>query len=89
MREWCGCGASIRARRKDVIAWRTNHWHQTAEEPEPQKEGAFSQNEHAGRRSYEHGESSEGHDFPIVYARMGFNPNPASEQRSHRGQAHC
>ncbi len=79
MREWCGCGASIRARRRDVIAWRTNHWHHGQPEPEPEKQGSFSQAEHAGRRTYEHGEDSSQHDFPIVYARMGFNPNPQKE----------
>lgn len=25
MREWCGCGAAIRARRRDVLTWRTEH----------------------------------------------------------------
>lgn len=25
MREWCGCGASVRARRKDVLDWRVAH----------------------------------------------------------------
>lgn len=25
MREWCGCGAAIRARRRDVLAWRHDH----------------------------------------------------------------
>lgn len=79
MREQCSCGASIQGRRRDVLSWRTNHWHLIAEEPEPEKQGSFSQAEHAGARGYEHGESSEGHDFPIVYARMGFNPNPPSK----------
>jgi len=38
MREWCGCGAAIRARRRDVIAWRTAHRcvTQPAEEPSQQ-----------------------------------------------------
>lgn len=76
MREWCGCGASIRASRRDVIAWRTTHQHQGQPTPEPEMQGSFSQAELAGRRTYEHGENSDRHDFPIVYARMGFNPNP-------------
>jgi hypothetical protein len=25
MREWCGCGAAIRARRSDVLTWRKEH----------------------------------------------------------------
>lgn len=76
--ERCGCGASIRASRRDVIAWRTSHWHQGQAAPEPDREGASSQAELAERRTHEHGENSKVHDFSIVYARMGFNPNPPS-----------
>jgi len=75
VQEWCQCGASIKARRKDVIAWRTEHRHDVTPEPEPEKQGAFAQAEHAGPRTHEHGERSEAHDMPIVYARIGFVPN--------------
>ena len=74
MQEWCACGASIKARRRDVLAWRKTHGCVKAE-AEPDKQGAFAQAEHAGPRSYEHGERSESHDMPIVYARIGFVPN--------------
>ena len=76
MREQCGCGASIQGRRRDVLHWRGNHRHDIAEDPGPQKEGAFSQNEHAGHRGFEYTGDEDAHDFPIVYARMGFAPNP-------------
>lgn len=73
MREWCSCGASIRARRKDVIAWRGTHHHSNAEQPEqePDRQGAQAQIEHAGRRYLEIG----GTDAPIVQASIGFQPN--------------
>lgn len=25
MREWCGCGAGLKAARRDVLTWRTGH----------------------------------------------------------------
>jgi hypothetical protein len=25
MHEWCGCGAGVRGRRRDVLTWRTEH----------------------------------------------------------------
>lgn len=74
MQESCACGASIKARRKDVVEWRGQHTcPDRTVEPEPQ--GAHAQVEHAGGRTHEHGERSESHDMPIVYARVGFVPN--------------
>lgn len=74
MQEWCHCGASIKARRKDVLAWRGAHTcPDRTVEPEPQ--GAHAQVEHAGPRRFEHGEYDSERDFPVVVARMGFTPN--------------
>lgn len=43
MREWCSCGASIRARRGDVLVWRQSHRCNVGDpEPEPQKQGSLS-----------------------------------------------
>lgn len=75
MREWCGCGASIRARRSDVLRWRTTHRHDGKEEPEPQREGAHAYVENAGARTHEYGERDGYQDMPVVNARIGFTPN--------------
>ena len=76
MREWCSCGASIRARRRDVIRWRGAHRHdQQEQQQEPDRQGAQSQVEHAGPRYYEHEANYPGVDHPIVQA-LGFQPNP-------------
>lgn len=76
MREWCSCGCSIRARRKDVLEWRTSHRHDSKPEEEPDKQGSMAMLEHAGRRYFE----SEGSELgcvqtPIIQARIGFQPN--------------
>lgn len=47
MREWCSCGAAIHSTPKRVREWRQTHRHETASEPEPQKNGASSQVESA------------------------------------------
>lgn len=73
MREWCSCGSSIRARRKDVLAWRGTHKCNTNPEPEPDKQGAQAYIENAGYRGYE-----TNHDMassPVVIAQIGFQPN--------------
>jgi hypothetical protein len=69
VREWCSCGAAIRARRADVIAWRREH--RCPDRPEPDSgahvsAGAFVQ--HAGDRDFDG-------EHPIVQARIGFTPN--------------
>ena len=69
MREWCHCGSAIRARRRDVLQWRTNH----ACPGRPEEStgdvhvSAGALVEHAGDRYYD-GEQ------PIITA--GFQPNP-------------
>lgn len=35
MREWCGCGAAIRASRRHVIQWRTQHHCPNKHDTEP------------------------------------------------------
>ena len=76
MREGCGCGAWVHGRRKDVLAWRTNHRHDSKEEPEPDKNGAESRVEHSGTRQYDQvGPDGAGQDVPVVQARIGFTPN--------------
>ncbi len=69
MREWCGCGAAIRARRSDVLKWRNNHNHPGESAPDdPERNGSHAHIEHAGPRYFEH-ESAWGPDAPIVNAR--------------------
>lgn len=71
MREWCSCGASIRATRRDVLQWRTSHRHD-ANDPEPQKQGTQSQVETAWRDPT----TDDGlRVIPDVRARIGFTPN--------------
>ena len=72
MREWCGCGASIRARRKDVLVWRDKHRHDSKEEPEPEKQGSFADTQIA------HSDPIDAYSetyTPTVNARIGFTPN--------------
>lgn len=70
MREWCNCGSSIRAQRKDVLAWRTSHRHDahTEPEPEPDKQGSTSHIELRWQPPHEP-------SMPVVQARIGFTPN--------------
>lgn len=71
MREWCGCGAAIRARRHDVLKWRNDHNHPgTQADPEPERNGAHAQVEHAGHRYFET------NDHPVINARVGFQMEP-------------
>ena len=72
MREWCGCGASIRARRKDVLVWRDKHRHDAQSEPEPDKNGAQAQVETAWRPGFT---DDSIRSIPDVQARIGFTPN--------------
>lgn len=74
MREWCNCGSSICARRRDVLVWRTTHQHGVKEEtvPEPDKQGATSQAELAYR---EPGRYDGVRFTPDIQTRMGFTPN--------------
>jgi hypothetical protein len=66
MREWCGCGAGIHARPKQVALWRVNHKHDS-EEPGPQKNGSEANTERAAQVDYDQG--------PFFSARIGFRPN--------------
>jgi len=75
MQEWCACGASLKGSRRDVTRWRTGHNCTGNVTLEPDKSGAEASVERAEPRRHEHGERSTTHDFPIVYARMGFTPN--------------
>lgn len=66
MREWCSCGAAIRARRRDVLTWRTQHT--CPDRPTDQvhiSTGAIV--EHSGARYFDG-------EMPIVTARIGFAP---------------
>lgn len=66
MREWCSCGAAVRARRRDVLAWRAQHTCPDRPTLEPDTHiGTGAQVEHAGERWYD-GEN------PIIQARIGF-----------------
>ncbi len=64
MREWCGCGAAIRARRRDVLAWRTEHRCTPAAEDQPGQYGGDSHTEINQSQTW-FGED-----------RVGFKPNP-------------
>lgn len=68
MREWCSCGAAVRASRRDVLAWRAEH--HCPDRPAPAgmhvSGGAYVEN--SGPRYYD-GEA------PIVTARIGFRRN--------------
>jgi hypothetical protein len=72
VRESCGCGAGIQAwRKRDVIAWRTNHRHDN-DEPEPQRQGAFTNSELSGPYFNYDGDRY----IPQIEARrIGFTPN--------------
>lgn len=73
MRESCNCGAFIAAfNPREVKRWRTNHIHEGRPDPEPERNGASAQVEHAGDR---HWEVNEGPDIPVVVAKIGFAPN--------------
>ena len=72
MREWCSCGSSIRASRRDVLQWRTAHRHDKDVDPKPDKQGSQAQVETANREpAYVDGERY----IPDIQARMGFQPN--------------
>ena len=78
MREYCGCGASIRARRKDVLVWRDNHIHEGRPKPEPEKKGSFADTQIA------HSDPIDAYSetyTPTVNARIGFTPNRTREVR--------
>ncbi|HEU5223447.1 MAG TPA: hypothetical protein VFU07_07175 [Candidatus Lumbricidophila sp.] len=68
MREWCGCGAAIYGRRRDVLTWRTTHHHAG---PEPERNGSHAQAELTQPRYFEY----DGHaaSTPIVQACTGFH----------------
>jgi hypothetical protein len=67
MREWCSCGAAIRGRRRDVLAWRAEHRC-------PDRPPSGDTHVSAGAR-VETADFYES-DPPIVTARIGFQPNP-------------
>ena len=72
MREWCSCGSSIRASRRDVLQWRTTHRHDNSSEPEQPHRDTESRVETAWREpAYSDGERR----IPDVQARIGFTPN--------------
>lgn len=64
MREWCGCGAAIRARRHDVITWRIEHRCTPQAEQPPGQYGGGSHIE------TNYAQTSFADD------RVGFRPNP-------------
>lgn len=67
MREWCSCGAAIRARRTDVVRWRAEH--RCPDRPQPDDGAHITAGaivEHAGTRYFDG-------DKPIITA--GFQPN--------------
>lgn len=73
MREWCSCGAAIRAPKRTVIQWRTGHQHGSAEpEREPDKQGTEAHTETAWRPTA----TDDGQRIiPDITARIGFQPN--------------
>ncbi len=66
VKEWCGCGAAIRASKGEVVKWRSNHLHEGKPADEPQRQGAFSSSEIGP--NYYMGEAP-------IEARIGFTPN--------------
>ncbi len=66
MREWCSCGAAIRASRRDVLQWRTSHRCPDRPTPDDTHITTGAMVEHAGTRHYDG-------DTPIPQA--GFRPN--------------
>lgn len=74
MREWCNCGSSIRASRRDVIAWRGTHRHSKDSDPtpEPDKQGSIADTQLAYRDS---GRFDGERFIPDIQMRMGFTPN--------------
>ena len=72
MREWCSCGAAIRARYSRIKEWRTQHHcpDRPANEPEPQ--GTVAIVEQADEPS---GHFDGMRYFPTIQARIGFTPN--------------
>lgn len=79
MREWCHCGAAIRASRRDVIRWRDTHRCPDKPEEAPEPEGAQAHVEQA----YEAPGRFDGQRFiPTINASIGFTPNPAIDTPS-------
>lgn len=68
MREWCGCGAAIRARRADVLTWRREHTCPPRGEDAPGQYGGGSHLE------INHDQTWIGQD------RIGFRPNSERER---------
>ncbi len=66
MREWCGCGAAIRARRSDVLNWRATHRCVPASEDPPGQYGGDSTTERNIDQTW------------IGEDRIGFRPNKGS-----------
>ncbi len=52
MREWCGCGASIRARRRDVLTWRKEHRCVPPTEEPPGQYGGGSDTQINGQQTW-------------------------------------
>lgn len=65
MREWCGCGAAIRARRRDVLTWRAEHRCTPPSEPTPGQYGGDARVETNYQQT----------DFADT---IGFRPNPGT-----------
>ena len=73
MREWCWCGSAFYClSHKRMTEWRTNHRHDSKNDPEPDKQGSQSQAELAYRPPYIDRNTSL---IPDVQVRMGFTPN--------------
>lgn len=68
MREWCSCGAAIRGRRSDVLAWRAEHQCPDRPPGDGVHVSTGAQVEHAGDRYFDG-------EVPIPQA-IGFRPNP-------------
>jgi len=68
VREWCGCGSSIRARRSDVLTWRSTHRFVPASEPTPGQYGGDARVE----TNYQQTAFTD---------TIGFRPNPQDADR--------
>ena len=68
MREWCGCGAGIRGRRKDIREWRTTHRHDR-DNPEPEPQGAFADSQIGFRPIPGYESFTDERSIPIVEAK--------------------
>lgn len=64
MREWCGCGAAVRAGRRDVLAWREQHRCVPKGEDPPMQYGGDANTQVNGQQTW------------FEDRVIGFRPNP-------------